>query len=63
MVEFDVRQTADGQAVLAHDPYLTDAAGRIWPVRRSTLAELQAIDLGGGERFLQEERAAFAETR
>jgi glycerophosphoryl diester phosphodiesterase len=49
MVEFDVRQTTDGQTVLSHDPYLTDAAGRIWPVRGSALAELQAIDLGGGE--------------
>jgi len=50
MVEFDVRQTADRQAVLMHDSYLTDAKGRVWPARQSTLAELQAIDLGGGER-------------
>ncbi len=50
MVEFDVRQTADRQAVLMHDSYLSDAEGRVWPVRQSTLSELQAIDLGGGER-------------
>ena len=50
MVEFDVQQTADRQAVLVHDPYLVDAQGRVWPVRRSTLAQLQSIDLGGGER-------------
>ncbi len=50
MVEFDVRQTADRQAVLMHDPHLVDAEGRVWPARRSTMAELQAIDLGGGER-------------
>jgi len=50
MVEFDVRQTADHQAVLMHDSYLADAEGRVWPARQSTLAELQAIDLGGGER-------------
>jgi glycerophosphoryl diester phosphodiesterase len=50
MVEFDVRQTADCQAVLMHDSYLIDAQGRIWPAHRSTLAELRAIDLGGGER-------------
>jgi len=50
MVEFDLQLTADGQVALAHDAFLTDAAGRIWPVRRSTLAELQAIDLGRDER-------------
>jgi glycerophosphoryl diester phosphodiesterase len=50
MVEFDVRCTADGQVVLAHDGALRDAEGRLWPVGQSSLAELQAIDLGGGER-------------
>jgi glycerophosphoryl diester phosphodiesterase len=49
-VEFDVRWTADDQAVLAHDPYLFDAGGRAWPVRCSTLDELQAINPGEGER-------------
>jgi glycerophosphoryl diester phosphodiesterase len=50
MVEFDVRQTADRHAVLMHDSCLIDAEGRAWPARRSTLAELRAVDLGGGER-------------
>jgi len=50
MVEFDVQQTADQQTVVVHDAFLSDAAGRVWPIGRSTLAELQAIDLGGGER-------------
>ncbi len=50
MVEFDVQLTADGQVAVVHDAYLTDAAGRVWPVRRTTLAELQAVDLGKGAR-------------
>jgi glycerophosphoryl diester phosphodiesterase len=50
-VEFDVRWTADGQAVLAHEPYLIDADGHAWPIRRSTLDGLRAVDLGGGERM------------
>ncbi len=49
MVEFDVQLTADHHAVVVHDVYLTDAAGRVWPVRASMLKELQAIDLGGEE--------------
>jgi glycerophosphoryl diester phosphodiesterase len=48
--EFDVRWTTDDQAVLTNDPYLIDADGRAWPIRRSTLDELRAIDLGEGER-------------
>jgi glycerophosphoryl diester phosphodiesterase len=50
MVEMDVQRTADGRVVIVHDAYLTDANGKVWPVQRSTLEELQAIDLGGGER-------------
>ncbi|MBN1979329.1 MAG: hypothetical protein JW918_18180 [Anaerolineae bacterium] len=49
-VEYDVRWTADEQAVLSHDPYLVDADERAWPIRRSTLDELRAIDLGEGQR-------------
>ena len=51
MVEIDVQRTADGEIVVVHDASLTDAAGRHWPVSRSTLAQLKAIDLGGGERI------------
>ncbi len=50
MAEFDLQRTADGHTVLAHDAWLRDKTGRIWPVRTSSLSELQAIDLGGGER-------------
>jgi len=51
MVECDVQVTADGQVVVVHDPYLTGADGRIRPIHRSTLAELQAVDLGEGEHI------------
>jgi len=51
VVECDVQVTADGQVVVVHDSYLTGADGRAWPIRRSTLAELRAIDLGEGERI------------
>jgi glycerophosphoryl diester phosphodiesterase len=57
MAEFDLQRTADGHIVLAHDAWLRDESGRIWPVRTSTLSELQAIDLGGGERVLTLEGA------
>ena len=51
LVEIDVRQTADGQVVLSHEDHYADASGRIQFVERSTLAELQAIDLRQGERI------------
>ena len=51
MVEIDVQRTADGHIVLAHDPYLTDADGRAWPICRHTLDELRQIDLRQGERI------------
>jgi len=51
MVEIDVQRTADGHVVLAHDAHLTDGDGRAWPVQRSTLDQLRAIDLGQGERI------------
>jgi glycerophosphoryl diester phosphodiesterase len=51
LVECDVRQTADGHLVLAHDAHLTDADGRVLLIGESTLAELQTIDLGLGERI------------
>jgi glycerophosphoryl diester phosphodiesterase len=49
-VEFDVRQTADGHLVLSHDEHLTHADGRVRFIGKSTLAELQTIDLEQGER-------------
>lgn len=55
MVEIDVQRTADDHIVLAHDAHLIDD-GRAWPVQRSPLAALRAVDLGQGERI-----ATFAE--
>jgi glycerophosphoryl diester phosphodiesterase len=49
LVELDVQCTADGHVVVLHDRHLVDPEGKIWPVQGSTLAELQAIDVGGGE--------------
>lgn len=43
MAEIDVRRTADGRLVLAHDP---DVAGRV--VARTRWSELAELDLGGG---------------
>ena len=50
-VECDVRQTADGHLVLAHDAHLTGADGCVRLIAHSTLAELRTIDLGQGERI------------
>ncbi|MBN1643091.1 MAG: hypothetical protein JXA09_17795 [Anaerolineae bacterium] len=50
MVELDVQCTADEQLAVVHDARLTDANGRVWPVSVSTLADLQRIDLGAGQR-------------
>jgi hypothetical protein len=54
LVEFDVRQTADGQLVLSHDDHLTDAQRRVHLVGQSILTELRAIDLGqdGGINYI-----------
>ncbi|MFB2582681.1 glycerophosphodiester phosphodiesterase family protein [Herbiconiux sp. P15] len=64
-IETDVNATADGIAVAAHDPTLDRVAGRPDRIADLTLAELRAIDLGGGERFatLAEVLAAHPETR
>jgi glycerophosphoryl diester phosphodiesterase len=51
MVEIDLQRTADGHVVLAHDGWLRDDLGRIWPIRHSSLSQLQAIDLGDGQRI------------
>jgi glycerophosphoryl diester phosphodiesterase len=50
MVELDVQRTADGQAAVIHDLFLRAATGQVLPVAKTTLAELRAVDLGGGER-------------
>jgi glycerophosphoryl diester phosphodiesterase len=64
-IETDVQATADGVAVVAHDPDLTRLAGRADRIRSLTLAELQRIDLGHGQTFctLAEALDGFPETR
>lgn len=64
-LETDVHATADGIAVLAHDPDLRRVAGRPEPVEQFTLAQLQTVDLGHGQTFptLAEALDAFPEAR
>ena len=50
MVELDVQRTADGQVVVTHDLNLKIPGGGVLPVHDTRLADLQAVDLGGGER-------------
>lgn len=50
-LETDVNASADGIAVVVHDPTLERIAARTDRVSDLTLAELRAIDLGGGARF------------
>ena len=49
-VELDVRLTKDGDVVVMHDPDLKRVAHADVEVRHATLAEVQAHDLGRGER-------------
>jgi glycerophosphoryl diester phosphodiesterase len=51
MIEFDVRRCGDGQLVLAHDETLPSPTGEL-AVAETDLANLRALDLGGGERIL-----------
>ena len=64
-VETDVHASADGVAVIAHDPDLARVAGRDVRVDQLTLAELRKVDLGHGQGFctLAEALDAFPETR
>lgn len=48
-LETDVHATADGVAVLAHDPGLDRVAGRDVVIERTLWHDLRAIDLGQGE--------------
>jgi glycerophosphoryl diester phosphodiesterase len=52
-IELDVRTSADGVAVVFHDPELSAMTGSrdTREVDRVPLAELRAIDLGGGARI------------
>lgn len=64
-VETDVNASADGVAVVVHDPALDRIAGRPDRVAKLTLEQLRLVDLGGGVRFvtLQEALEALPETR
>ncbi|MEF3403717.1 glycerophosphodiester phosphodiesterase family protein [Agromyces sp. CCNWLW203] len=64
-LETDVHLTADGVAVVAHDPTLERVADRDVEVSKLTMAELRRIDLGHGQGFcsLEEALDAFPETR
>jgi glycerophosphoryl diester phosphodiesterase len=45
-VEFDVKLTADGRAILMHDETLDRTTTGRGPVARATLAEIRALDAG-----------------
>ncbi len=64
-IETDVHVSADGVAVIAHDPDLDRVAGQAVPVGQLTVAELAAVDLGEGQHVptLAEALAAFPEAR
>ena len=64
-LETDVHASADGEAVISHDPDLSRVAGRDVRVEQLTLAELRRIPLGHGQSFssLAEALDAFPEAR
>jgi glycerophosphoryl diester phosphodiesterase len=62
-LETDVHASSDGVAVVSHDPSLLRVAALDSLVSEHTLAELERIDLGGGQGFssLASVLAAFPE--
>ncbi len=50
MVECDVHRSLDGHLVVIHDTTLDRTTSGHGPVRSRTLAEIQALDAGDGER-------------
>ncbi|MEN2737789.1 glycerophosphodiester phosphodiesterase family protein [Microbacterium sp. X-17] len=64
-LETDVHASADGEAVISHDPDLSRVAGRDVRVEQLTLAELRRIPLGDGQSFcsLAEALDAFPAAR
>lgn len=64
-VETDVHVSADGVAVVAHDPTLRRIAGREVAVSQLTMSELRGVDLGHGQGFasLEEALDAFPQLR
>src|SRR5512143_1463332 len=45
-IELDVKLTADGQAVVIHDPTLNRTTGSQGSVKNMSLAELKSLDAG-----------------
>src|SRR4026207_1293717 len=45
-LEFDVRVTRDGEAVVLHDPTLERTTDAVGPIRLHTLKELDQVDAG-----------------
>jgi glycerophosphoryl diester phosphodiesterase len=64
-LETDIHVSADGVAVIAHDPGLDRVAGRDVQVSQLTMPELRRVDLGHGQGFcsLAEALEAFPEAR
>ncbi|MBW3630632.1 MAG: glycerophosphodiester phosphodiesterase [Gemmatimonadetes bacterium] len=62
-IELDVHLTADGRAILSHDPNTRRATGVYRVIRHSTLDELRALDAGRwkGERWAGEKMPALEE--
>lgn len=65
IIETDVHESADGVAIVSHDPDLGRVAGREVRVGQLTAAELRRIDLGDGQGFptLAEAIDAFPDAR
>jgi len=64
-VETDVHASADGVAIISHDPDLTRLAGREVRIGQLTAAELARIDLGAGQGYptLAQALDAFPDAR
>jgi glycerophosphoryl diester phosphodiesterase len=64
-IETDVHESADGVAIVSHDPDLDRVAGRKVRVDQLTAAELRRVDLGDGQAFptLAEAIDAFPDAR
>lgn len=64
-LETDIHASADGVAVIAHDPDLARVAGRNVKVAQLTMTELRRIELGHGQGFcsLAEALDAFPQAR
>ncbi|NTW97021.1 MAG: glycerophosphodiester phosphodiesterase [Oscillochloris sp.] len=60
MIELDVQPTADGALAIFHDDTTERWDGRARPVAQCTLADLQALDIGGERVPTLDETLAFA---